>query len=70
MKKPFDDNFVQLVREMNDAAKTLNDLPDDQLFTQDHISTIDDVRHAALKLANMAEATIGTFQGTPKRAKP
>lgn len=54
----FDGNFVSLVREMAAAARHLDELPSDTHWSQDDLSTLDDVRHAALNLAQMAEATI------------
>ncbi len=63
MRPAFDGNFVQLVRAMAAAARDLDALPDDQEWTQDGLETLDNIRHAALKLADVAEATIKTFQG-------
>ncbi len=63
MPPAFDGNFTQLVREMAAAARELDALPDDQEWTQDGLVTLDNVRHAALNLAHIAEVTIEAFEG-------
>ena len=63
MKKPFDGNFVQLAREMDDATRSLESMPDDQEWTVDQIEDMEEVRWRALRLSEEVEATIKTFEG-------
>jgi hypothetical protein len=56
-------DLIQLAREMNACWHLLDELPDDQAWTQGQLAALDDIRHAALRLANMAEVTIQDLQG-------
>jgi hypothetical protein len=56
-------DLIQLAREMNSCWSYLDGLPDDQSWTQEQLVALDDVRHAALRLANVAEAIIQELQG-------
>lgn len=63
MKPAFDGNFTQLLRAMAAATRELADVPEDQEWTQDGLATIEDIRHAALKLAREAEAILELATG-------
>jgi HD-like signal output (HDOD) protein len=56
-------DLIQLAREMNACWHLLDELPDDQAWTQEQLAALDDVRHAALRLANVAEVIIQELQG-------
>ena len=56
-------DFPLLVREMELAKNKLALLPDDQEWTLEELETLEDLRWAALRLAEEAEATIKTFDG-------
>jgi hypothetical protein len=55
-------DLIQLVREMDACWHLLDELPGDHAWTQWELAALDDVRRAALRLANMAEVTIQNFQ--------
>jgi hypothetical protein len=59
----FDGNYEDLAREMDQAARQLDELPEDLEWTPEQLAKLEDVRHAALKLARVVEATIETFEG-------
>jgi hypothetical protein len=63
MKPAFDGNFVQLLRAMNGATRAIDAFPEDQEWTQDQLATMDDIRHAAARLADRAEALIKEVDG-------
>jgi hypothetical protein len=65
MMSAFDGDFDRLVRSMRAAGKHLDELPDDQEWTQDALATLDDVRHEALRRCSQAEAVIKDFMGVP-----
>lgn len=54
----FDGNFVSLVREMEAAYRHLDEMPEGQKWTQDELANLDDVRTAAIRLADLAEVVI------------
>lgn len=56
-------NLVSLTREMAAAKRYMEELPETQEWTQDELSTLDDVRHAALRLAEEVEAIFDTING-------
>lgn len=59
--------FDVLVREMAAATTVLDGLPEDHEFTQESLLLIDDIRGAALRLAEMSETVIKEFQsGKPQ----
>lgn len=63
INNPFDGNFTQLLREMEAARRQLDELPNDQEWTQDGLATLEDIRHCALRLAETAEICIRIFEG-------
>jgi len=48
---------------MDGAARAIDDFPENQEWTQQELATMDDVRHAALRLAAKAEALIRKVKG-------
>lgn len=62
MKAAFDGNYTQLIRRMDAAARQIDEADDDG-WTQDALATMDDVRHAALRLAERVDALFETIYG-------
>lgn len=56
-------DFHDLVREMKSAFDFLDKLPDTQEYTVDDIDAIDDLRHQAMRLSDMAKASLDEFSG-------
>jgi hypothetical protein len=50
-------NYVQLVREMAEATRNIENLEAKQL-SEEQMHVFEDVRHAALRLARAAEALL------------
>ena len=63
MKPAFDGNYGQFVRSMEAARRQLDSSPDDQEWTQEQVAALDDVRYAALRLSEAAEAIINLESG-------
>ena len=51
----------ELAKEIREAADLLDGLPEGQQLTGDQLSTVEDVRQAALRLADRAEAVLEEF---------
>jgi len=69
-KKAFSQKTIVIVEEMEAAEKEIANLPEDHEFTQEQLADLEDVRHAALKLANMVEATLADFEGRRPKLCP
>ncbi len=62
-KKPKTVDFASLAQEIEAARKHLDELPDDQEWKIDELSTLDDVRHEAIHIADVIEAIIDELNG-------
>jgi hypothetical protein len=52
-----------LANDMGRMARTVEQFPEDIEYTQENLATLEDTRHAALKLARECESAIQTFEG-------
>ncbi len=56
-------NWFSLPKEMAQAAKHLEDLPDDHEYTNDEMEWMEDLRHEALKIVHEVEAIFESLRG-------
>lgn len=62
-KDAFTGDFVYLQREMEQAARAVDEFPEDQEFTAEQLDFFDSLRHSAIKLTMRIEALFECFNG-------
>lgn len=60
-------NCKDLVRDLKRATAALDKVPPDAEFTAHDVADLDDIRHAATRLADMAEAVLADFNGQTRK---
>lgn len=63
MKKSLAKDLTRLAREMELTTSILDGLPDGTEYDAAELATLDDVRHAAMRLSAASEAVIRDAQG-------
>ena len=56
-------NLIQFVREMAEAKRYLEGLPDDTEWSVDHLADLEAIRDAALSLSREVESMLVMFRG-------
>ena len=51
-------DFATLIRGMKEVRTLLDTAPDDYKWTQEQLALLEDVRHEALRLADMVEGIL------------